>query len=201
MKSASRESRHMNFRRIGCTVDCDRCKTDVFSNERKVLSMQQQQQQLDFSEKLKRDFNICHFLFLIHQRAIVVVCRDKWGTQALGLPCLLAFIMMMLWYVFTHDNLMLLWIGFWLLCLAKRRIQSVRLARRGVVLHSRYDGWPFDAMKFVKSENAAKLVVEPILTAILGFMAFKYYQYMGWPPSGLPYSVLSAIISQSVPIE
>ena len=146
----------------------------------------QQQQQLDFPEKLKRNFNIVHSLFLMHQRAIVVVCRNKWGTQALGLPCFCAFILMMLWFVFTRDNLMLAWIAFWLLCLVKRRVESVRLAKSGAMIHSGYDGWPFDAMKYVKSENTAKLIVEPILTGILGFIAFKGYEYMGWRPTGLP---------------
>lgn len=150
----------------------------------------QQQEELDFSEKLKRNFNIGHFLFLIHQRAIVVVCRDNWGTQALGFPCLCAFMLMMLWYVFTHDNLMLAWIGFWLLCLAKRRMESVRLAKSGAVIHSRYDGWPIN---LGSNENRAKLIYEPVLVGILGFMAFKFYQHMGWRPTGLPYFLLLGV--------
>lgn len=143
----------------------------------------QQQKEMGFKEK----FNICHFLMVIHQRGLTIMCRSYWGKEALGLPCLLALILMFLWYVFTADSLMLLWMALWFAVYLTRKMQAIKVAGK---VHSQYDGFP-DVMRFVKNEKIAKLVVEPLLFGSLGLFALQYYEDMGWSPTGLPYFLLS----------
>lgn len=153
------------------------------------------QQQNDGTLSWKQNFNIAYAFALWHQRAITVPMRDKYGVQALGFPCFFAFLLMMLWYTFTRDDFMLAWIGLWILCWIKRRSEAIQLAQGGAKIHSQYDGWPRDAIRIGRTEKAAKQFVEPALTGILGMMAFKFYEYNGWPVTGLPYFLLFGMAS------
>ncbi len=151
------------------------------------------QEKDDLFGKWKQNFNFTHALFTMHQRALTVPMRNNYGTQALGFPCLFALGLMVLWYVATGgDPGMMYWIGFWLLCLVKRRVEGVKLSGR---IHSHYDGWPSDAMKFAGNEKTAKMVVEPVLVGILGGTVYWFYTENGWRPTGLPYFLLAGVVT------
>jgi hypothetical protein len=141
---------------------------------------------------LKEHFNIAHALCVVHQRAIVVLSRDKWGKNALGFTCAFAFALQFAWAAFSQDTLMYLWLGIWCLCYAKRRGEAVKLAGR---VHSYYDGWPCDAVRYCGSERIAKRVVEPILVGILGGILRWYYTQQGWSPMGLPNFLLLGVLT------
>jgi hypothetical protein len=151
------------------------------------VGMVQQQQQ--GKDDWKRNFNIAYSLFLWHSRALLVPFRRNWGAQALGFPSLFALGLMLLWWMATHDNFMLLWIGFWLLMQLKRRIEAVRLSGQ---VHSQYDGLP---MILRSKERFAKLFLEPLLIGIIGWKLFDFYTENGWRPTGLPYFFLTGIVS------
>ena len=159
------------------------------------LGMVQQQQEDDFITRYKRNFNIICLLMIIHQRGIVVIGRNRWGKEAIALPNALAFVMMILWASLTQDNCMWYWIAFWLLCHLRRRVESARLAKSGIMIHSQYDGWPYDAIRFCRTERQAKLIVEPILTGILGGMLWWIYTQNGLQVAGLPYYLLAGCVS------
>lgn len=151
-------------------------------------------QEQNWPEELKRNVNIAFWLAQIVQRCFVVLTRNKFGAQALGLPCLFAFILMWVWYALTQDLLLLAWIGLWLCCYAKRRFEAGRIEGHVV---SDYDGFPFDAIRYCGSELTAKRVVEPIMLAIVGFIAFKVYESQGWNYKGLPYFFMAGAVSVS----
>jgi len=147
------------------------------------------QQEHDIRQDWKQNFNIAHSLFVMHQRAIVVTCRNRWGRQALGWPCFFALVLMLGWNACAHDNFMLLWVGFWSLCLMKRRFEALRMKNQ---IHSQYDGWPIN---LGSNERNAKLIYEPILCGILGGFLFWLYTENGLRPTGLPYFILAGTVS------
>jgi hypothetical protein len=150
-----------------------------------------QQQQQDLSAKWKRNFGIIFSLCVIHQRALTIPMRSRFGVQALAQPCFFALGLMFLWATFTRDPFMWLWMGYWFLHFLYRRAEALRLARSGEKIHSQYDGWPHDAVRFGRTEKAAKMVVEPIEVAILGGILYWIYAKEGWPVRGLPLFLLS----------
>jgi hypothetical protein len=154
------------------------------------MEMAQQYKELTFKEK----WNICFAIMLWHQRCLVLGERRFWGSEALGKPCVFAVVLMLLWFLFSHDNGMLLWLAGFLVMLIVRRIEAVKVTRSGQVT-SHYDGWPKTAMKFTKSEKIAKAIVEPILVGLLGLMVLWFYQENGWRPTGLPYFLLAGVFS------
>jgi hypothetical protein len=153
------------------------------------------QQERDDAMNQKRSFNIVYALMVMHQRALTVPMRNRWGVNALGMSCALALILMFVWTMVTQDSLMFCWIGFWLLCFIKRRVEAVRLVNKGERIHSQADGLPFDALRLCRSENTAKLVVEPILVGVLGGVLYWIYEQNGWRPTGLPYFILSGVVT------
>lgn len=153
-----------------------------------------QKQEQNWPEEMKKNINFAFWLAQIVQRCFVPITRHKFGTEALGLPCLFAAILMWVWATFARDVLMLWWLGFWAVMYVIRRIEAARLSGW---IYSLYDGWPFDALRFCKSEATAKRVVEPIMLAIVGFIAFKVYEVQGWQYRGLPYFFFAGAICVS----
>lgn len=148
-----------------------------------------QQGQKDLFQDFRKHFNFAYSFCTAYQRALIVPFRNKWGTQALGLPCLFAIGLMMLWYIATADPGMLAWMGFWLFCQAMRRIEAVRIAGQ---VHSHYDGWP---VNLGSNERVAKAFYEPILVGILGGILYWAYTINGLRPTGLPYFFLGGIVA------
>jgi len=150
--------------------------------------MQQQQQQLDYFDRMKRNTNIMYWVCYIHQRALMMPFRKYNGVQALGFPCFFGFALIFLWWMFTGDSFLFLWGGFWLLCLVGRRIETTRYK---AYIPSRYEG---DSV-FLRNQKSAKLVLEPAIVVWLGVVALKYYEMQGWRPNGLPYFLLVSVVT------
>ena len=151
-------------------------------------------QQQDFAEGWRTNFNFGHTFCMAIQRALTVPMRSHYGIEALGWPCVLALALMVIWYMASRDSWMLYWIFFWLLCLAARRLESIRLNLKGARIPSYYDGWP-DLMCFCKTENMAKLIGEPVFISLLGASVYWFYTELGWETSGLPTFLLSGVVA------
>src|SRR5579859_4238801 len=152
--------------------------------------MPEQQKELTHKDK----FNIVFALCLFHQRCIVVICRNQWGRNALGVSCAWAFGLLFFWAAFSQDPFMYCWLVIWLLCYVKRRFEAGRIYDQ---VNSYYDGWPFDAVRFCGSENIAKRVIEPVLVGLLGGGLRWVYTEQGWSPAGLPNFLLLGVLTLS----
>jgi len=144
------------------------------------------QQQKENEMTWGQGFGIVFWLCLIHQRCLIIPMRNRFGVQALALPCFLATVLMFLVAGFTGDPFMWAWFGIWFLCFVRRRWEAVRLNCSGARVHSHYDGFPFDAARYGCSESVAKLVVEPVMVGVAGGLVYFGYAHMGWPVYGLP---------------
>jgi hypothetical protein len=102
---------------------------------------------------------------------------------------------MFVWAVLSGDPGMWLRIVMWFLCFLQRRIESLRRAARGEIIHSQYDGWPFDTIKIGRTQATCKLFVEPLFIGILGGIAYWLYGKMGWEVRGLPWFLLAGCFS------
>lgn len=146
----------------------------------------------DIMENYRRNYNIATWVATICQRGIVLICRNHWGTDALGAPCAFALLLMAAWAAFSKDIYMWGWIALWLVFLGIRRKEANRITGQ---VDSRYDGWPFDAIRYCGSEKVAKKVLEPLFTAVLGAILYWVYTTNGLLPYGLPYFLFAGAIS------
>ncbi len=156
------------------------------------------QQQQNEGMTWQRSSNLVFWLCLMHQRALTIPMRRKYGVQALAWPCVWALVMMLLWMGFSGDRMMGVWILFWLGCFILRRIEALRLKCTNAPVHSGYDGWPFDAIRFLfswRNENVAKLIIEPILVGLLAGIVYWIYGNFDWPMYGMPYFLLTGLFT------
>ena len=149
----------------------------------------------DAFQEWKNNVNIAWWVCLIHQRCIVVPLRKWWGVQALGTSCALGLLLMIFWAAFAGDPFLWGWVGIWLISFIARRWEATRLARRGVMVHSQYDGWPGGTIRVGRTERIAKLIVEPALIGLFGYAVLLLYEQQGWSPYGLPYFLLAGCFS------
>jgi hypothetical protein len=81
--------------------------------------------------------------------------RRGFGVECPGLAGLLALGFMLIYAVKTRTPAMLWYMAAWLVMVAYRRLETFRLVRSGVPLHSRYAGFPWLGMKLPTVKTVA----------------------------------------------
>lgn len=122
-----------------------------------VIAMQNQQENKLTPQKT---LNSAGFLLLCCATTITPFTRKKFGVEALGFNGFGAFILLLVMAGADETGVALWYFLAWFIALIIRRLQSE--SAKGV-RHSCYDGTPWLAMMFCKSEGTAKRVVEPLL--------------------------------------
>lgn len=146
------------------------------------MQNQQQQEGLTWGQK----FNLAFLIATAHHRALLVPFRTGWGVDALAFPCLFAFLLILVWAIFSRDPCMYVYLSIWSLCQLTRRWEAVKLARKGRT-HSWSDGYP-KGLCIIFSEPTARKI-EPLLMAGLGAVLYFFNQDHGFP-QGLSYLYL-----------
>jgi hypothetical protein len=122
---------------------------------------------------------VLYFLCNIHATCISPFIRSGFGKNALGWNGVLAFAL--LWYMACTEKGMGWYFAAWFIALILRRIQTFRMLRRGELIHTRYSGYPWLAMKcpFVRTEHTAQLFVEPMGCIVAGVLLAHLSPGMG----------------------
>lgn len=116
-------------------------------------------------------FGLIYLAANVLATSVAVFIRRGFGKEALALNSLLAFVLLILLSASEGRAFLLFAVAF-LFAQIWRRIETFRLIRRGVILHTRYPGYPYWAMKmpFVKTEHRAKELIEPVFCFIIGIL-------------------------------
>jgi hypothetical protein len=137
------------------------------------LGMVQRQEDLS---RHKLNLNIVFGLCVCYQRALIIRLRKWFGVEALGLPCMFALGLLVVWSALSSDIFMWYFTGLWFIFFLHRRWQSLRFQEH---IYSFHDGWPTEAMRICKDEFGAKLSIEPILVGFAGAFAKWFYEQRG----------------------
>jgi hypothetical protein len=143
------------------------------------------QEQQDTSARTS--FTIMFAILLALQRAFTVPLHSMWGTQALGVPCLLCLGLLFGWSALSRDPFMWVYTILWFLFFAQRRIQALWYRKN---IHS----WDEGTSALCKNQPVARLIVEPGLVMVMGLIALWYYQQQEWAPHGLPYFLIGGAV-------
>jgi hypothetical protein len=147
--------------------------------------MQQQQQPLTWKDKINAVYNICD----IHQRGVVIPLREGMGPNFLGIKCLIAFVLMLIWAAVSQDTLMFYWLVLWTFCYLWRAFEANKL--RGLI-HSYSDG---RCIGLGSNDRLAKGLWEPLLVGLSAVLLRGWYIETGWNPSGLPNFLLLGFVT------
>lgn len=126
-------------------------------------------------------FNWIYLLAASHATCFLVFFRCRCGTHAFGLNGLFALLMIVVYAGVAEATEMFPFLVLWLAFLCIRRGESVTMARRGQVEHSRYSGWPWLAIRFpfVRREQTAVGLIEPLFCLLAGTFLMPLSQPMG----------------------
>jgi len=103
--------------------------------------------------------------------SMAVFIRQGFGKEALAWNSVFAFLLLLVLAGHQGPAFTLLLFSF-IAAQIWRRIETFRNARKGIVVHSYYAGFPYLAMKvpFVKDEQFARNVVEPVMCFLTGMV-------------------------------
>jgi hypothetical protein len=133
--------------------------------------------------------NLLYRILGVLATCITPFMRTGFGVEAPGMNGVLATLLMIVVCASVPD--MHGYFFLWFFALLMRRAQTLRNVHRGVITHSRYEGYPWLAMKvpFIRRESTAKLIAEPLVC--LGLAGLLY---LGSPPFGLFMMICAAAL-------
>lgn len=127
--------------------------------------------------------NVFVFVARMFAAPLEAILRRRFGYRYFGMQALMAVVLMPFWMIawpgHSRIGLMLFW---WLTIVRfiRIRIESMRLLRNGVAIHTRYNGWPKLASVFKRStESAIKAKWEPLFCFILGWVLMSVSEPLG----------------------
>jgi len=128
------------------------------------------------NQKKSDPLGALYFLCNIHATCFTVWIRSGYGSEALGFAGIIALVVMA--FCMALEPLMLFWIIAWILAVIVQRIITFRSKN---VVHSRYNAYPWLAMKvpFLKNEKTARQFTEPAMCLLVGVLLLPLSQFMG----------------------
>jgi hypothetical protein len=135
--------------------------------------------QMEPQPKKDNSLDALYFFCNIHASCVSPFIRSGFGKNALGWNGVLAFCL--LWYMACTEKGMNWYFAAWFIALIYRRIETFRMLGKGQVIHSRYSGYPWLAMKvpFVRSEQTAQVLIEPMMCLVGGVLLAPLSTGMG----------------------
>jgi hypothetical protein len=117
----------------------------------------------------RTSFNLAYLLASSHATCLTPFLHFGFGSAAFGINFLGAIAIMMLYGSEAPCDAMADFMAVWFVAIVAQRICTACLLRRGWRLHSRYDGYPWLAMRlpWINTELRA-LAIEPFLCLLAG---------------------------------
>ena len=103
--------------------------------------MQQRQQQND-QLQMKDAFNLFYLLANSHATTATVFLRTDFGRDGIGVHGMFGFFMILLWGGMTNSYAMFVFLCAYLLAVLSQRMKTFANSRKGIIPHSRYNGYP-----------------------------------------------------------
>jgi hypothetical protein len=121
----------------------------------------------------KDTFNIVYLVAKGHCACFWPFFRKNFGSEALGIPGLTAFILQFVVWSFWQIPEMPVFIGVWLFAILCHRAATTQAIKQGVIRHTRYEG-DVDTTR-IKNPAQVKLMLEPLACVVFGIFA----EYIG----------------------
>jgi hypothetical protein len=142
-----------------------------------------QQQHPNDQLSMQGGFNLFYILLYGHALTCTVFLRTSFGREGIGLAGMAGFFIIMFYGGMMNSYAMFYFLGAYLLAVIGQRMKQFDNWRKGIVVHSRYNGFPIVAWKLfprIKTEGNAK-AAEAFLCLGLGWLLMTFVdQPLGW---------------------
>jgi hypothetical protein len=115
-------------------------------------------------------WNWLYFLCHVHATTVLPFLRRGNGTEAYAMNGVLVFVVLLVLAIGTRNPACWAFFALWFFMIVRRRVQVYQARKRGQIVHSRYDGDPWLAFKvpFVRTNEMARSIIEPLICLIVG---------------------------------
>lgn len=159
-----------------------------------------QQQQNNDQMRMKDSFNLFYVLVNGHALTCSVFLRTNFGKEAIGFSGIAAALMILLYGGLMQSYATWVFFCIWMLAVLCQRMKQFQNWRNGVIVHSRYNGFPWLAFKLfprLKNEGNAK-GTEAFMCLAVGWLLTYIDQPLGWLIMG---GFLSIMFSEAIMVE
>jgi len=125
--------------------------------------------------------NGLYLLAHTHALSFTVFLRTDFGSEGIGLCGLGTILMILGWGAYANCLPMFGFFGLWLLALIFQRIKSFGNWRKGMVVHSRYNGYPWFAKRiFPRMSELNAKGIDAFLCLAVGGLICQFNQPFGF---------------------
>jgi len=117
------------------------------------------QQQRDDRNDMKGGFNFAYFVLHGFATSVTPFTRTHFGREAFGVSSLMALLLIIGFGSFGNSPAMWVYLLLWLLAVMRQRVTQMQDRKKGLIVHSRYQGYPWLGFKLfprIKDEGNAK---------------------------------------------
>jgi hypothetical protein len=130
--------------------------------------MQQRQQQND-QLQMKDAFNLFYLLANSHATTATVFLRTDFGRDGIGVHGMFGFFMILLWGGMTNSYPMFVFLCAYLLAVLSQRMKTFANSRKGIIPHSRYNGFPVVSKRlFPRMSERNAIGIDAFLSLAIG---------------------------------
>jgi hypothetical protein len=150
------------------------------------------QQQANERDDMQGAFNVVYLLLNGHASCVTPFFRKDFGKEAFTFSGMVAFILILAWGSFANSAGMWLFLQLWLFAMLMQRLKGIQNRMRGVVVHSRYNGYPWLSWKlfpWIKDQTNAR-GADGIISIALGIGLAQLDPAVGWFIGAAGFSLL-----------
>jgi len=126
-------------------------------------------------------FNFLNLLAHAHSLSFTVFLRTDFGSEGIGICGLGTIVMILGWVAYANCYPMFIFFLLWLVALIIQRIRTFSNWRKGVIVHSHFNGYPWFAKQmFRRMDEPNAKGVEAFLCLALGGLISQFNQPFGF---------------------
>lgn len=141
------------------------------------------QQQQNDRQDMKGGFNLVYVILHGFATSVTPFTRTGFGQEAFGISSIVALLLMIGFGSFGNSYAMWVFLWLWVLAVLRQRVTQMQNRKKGVICHSRYQGYPWLAFKLfprIKDEGNAKGAEAFLVMSIGALLGYCLDPALGW---------------------
>lgn len=141
-----------------------------------------QQQQHDKPE-MQGGFNLVYLILHGFATSVTPFMRTDFGKEAFGINSFVALLLMIGFGSFGNSHAMWVFLLLWILAVLRQRVTQMLNRKKGLICHSRYQGYPWLAFKLfprIKDEGNAKGAEAFFVMSLGALLGYCLDPALGW---------------------
>lgn len=141
------------------------------------------QQQQNDRQDMKGGFNLVYVILHGFATSVTPFTRTGFGQEAFGINSLVALLLMIGFGSLGNSQAMWVFLWLWILAVLRQRVTQMQNRKKGIITHSRYQGYPWLAFKLfprIKDEGNAKGAEAFLVMSVGCLLGYGLDPALGW---------------------